>query len=175
MAVSWLLDDGVIDILARCPGAIRDALRQEDLAIAEATAGDGSEERQRLIEEARVKTLRVEVESPAENLLYGHFRSRSEYQRGSTVNFAEHQAFALLLTEEKNRIFVTFDKGAAYLALLELGPGRVAHPFDLFFYLEQKRRLEPGAFGELLDKSRKKEQLGPPWRLQATPLSRFPD
>lgn len=166
MALSWLLDDGVIDLLARCPGAIRDALRQEDLAIAEATATDGSEERRQFFQEAHVKTLRIEMESVAEKLLYGHFRSRSEYQRGTVVNFAEHQAFALLLTEEQNRTFVTFDKGAAYLALLELGPGRVAHPVDLFWHLEQEQRLKPGAFGDLLEKSRKKEQLGPPWRLQ---------
>lgn len=168
MALSWLIDDGVIDLLARCPEALRVTLRQEDLAIAEATAADVSEERQRLLAEAQVKTLRVDVESPAENLLYGHFRRRSEYQRGSTVNFAEHQALALLLTEETSRIFVTFDKGAAYLALLELGPGRVAHPFDLFFYLEQERLLPPGVLEDLLDKSRKKEQLGPPWRWHAS-------
>ena len=125
---------------------------------------DCQEERRRFISAEIVQVLEVNAESPAEELLYGYFRSRSEYRKGSTINFAEHQALALLMTSEPNRVFVTFDKGAAYLALMELGAGRVVHPFDLWQQLNHRNRLAPGAFADLVEKSRRKEQLGPPWR-----------
>jgi hypothetical protein len=73
------------------------------------------------------------------------------------------------LTQLPEAVFVTMDKGAAFVALAELGPARVATPFDVWSWLreqslisaEQRRALDNAT----VDKDRGQRKKGPALRI----------
>ncbi|MCB9740352.1 MAG: hypothetical protein H6747_13910 [Deltaproteobacteria bacterium] len=57
-------------------------------------------------------------------------------------NLGEDASIALAATLEREAIFVTRDKVAAFVALAELGPGRVSTPFDVWVDLQQHGMID---------------------------------
>jgi hypothetical protein len=73
-------------------------------------------------------------------MVYSHLRPQSA---SSTQDLGEHVTIAHLAIQATDGVFVTCDKGAAYLALSELGRGRVASPFDLWQWMGQQQLISP--------------------------------
>lgn len=72
------------------------------------------------------------------------------------------------MTHPDEVVFVAADKGAAYLALPELGRGAAAHPTELWLHLRDQGHIDRTAFDQLCDKTRKREQGRIPRRCQTT-------
>ncbi|MEZ4474384.1 MAG: hypothetical protein R3F60_27080 [bacterium] len=66
-----------------------------------------------------------------------------------SLNRGEAELIALAATTLPDGCFVTLDKKASYTALVELGPGRVASPFDFFHALIQVHGLHAEAWPAL--------------------------
>jgi hypothetical protein len=133
----WLLDDGPFGILAQefdpgwsWPPSVIHLVGE----VARAASRDRSGRRQALLSLASAGALCVEVHhvlagTPAADDLYTHLRPSSA---AATHDLGEHVSIAFCAIERPDAIFVTQDKAAAYLALAELGPGRVSTPFDFW-------------------------------------------
>ncbi|HEY4159822.1 MAG TPA: hypothetical protein VGM29_17045 [Polyangiaceae bacterium] len=136
----WLLDDGPFGQLARefqpkwdWPAA---TLGVVDV-VAQAAAKDKSGRRAKLLgmttpNGGAVSVLGLLADSAAADLLFDYFRPNASF---ATKDWGEHASIAYCVADDRDAIFVTCDRGAAYLALAELGPGRVASPFDLWHWL----------------------------------------
>ncbi|MCA9559700.1 MAG: hypothetical protein H6704_30530 [Myxococcales bacterium] len=73
--------------------------------------------------------------SAAERLYSTYLRPS---QTDATKHQGEDQSIALCATALTDAVFVTCDRQAALVALAELGPGRVATPFDVWADLERR-------------------------------------
>jgi hypothetical protein len=76
--------------------------------------------------------------TPAAEILLNYLR-RSETH--ATRDLGEDESIAYCMTDGPETVFVTLDKQAAFTALAELGPGRVATPFDLWAWLVEQRLI----------------------------------
>lgn len=150
----WLLDDGPLGHLARSfdPAWVWPAYT---LFVMEEVAAqafkDKTGRRQRLLEarngvDPLIGVDRIDVGSPADEFLFGYLRPEAV---SSTKNRGEHAAIAFCARQNPESIFVTMDKGAAYLALAELGPGRVSTPFDVWMDLRSRGIMPDAAYEEL--------------------------
>ncbi len=81
---------------------------------------------------------------------------------GGDKNRGENELIALCLTRLPEALFVSRDKAATYGALVELGPGRVASPFDCWHDLIEHHGLPASAWPELC---KVVQGFGPPPRL----------
>jgi hypothetical protein len=85
------------------------------------------------------------------------------------ADLAEHEAIAVCATERRDLIFVCQDRRAIGLALDELGPGRVATPYDLWEDLRRRQLFDQGGFEALCKSTRialNQRPALPPWRLR---------
>jgi len=175
MVGGWLLDDGPFGVLARevpagqltsipagtflLARATADAASQDQLglrpAALRAVAGDGS---------PVFRVVDVTVNSVAGAILYRHLRSN--YQ--GTADLGEHEAIAWLLAEASAVQLVTSDKLAAFLALSELGPGRVCHPYDVWYGLHDGGYVDTEVLARLVARSGKQDPSipSPPYRFR---------
>ena len=97
------------------------------------------------------------------NVLHNHLRPTTSRP---TANLAEHQAIAWIISERRDGIFVTEDKKAAFLALAELGCGRVAHSHDLWLYLRDEGIINPLQFANLCKATCRTDRSDIPLRCQ---------
>lgn len=91
----------------------------------------------------------------------------TEYRKGAQTdaNRGEHEAIALCTTALTRTVFVAGDKLACWLALLELGSGRVATPYELWDDLKARRILTEDLWDKLCERTRKGQQnTARPWR-----------
>ena len=137
---TWLIDDGPFGLLARVldhrwdwPASTLHMAR----AVADGGARDKSGRRQQLLSRQNsgqpwIRVHGIQPGTPAAGMLYNHLR-HNRYQ--STEHLGEHASIALAATTLPTAVFVTMDKGAAFLALAELGRDRVATPYELWNWL----------------------------------------
>jgi len=85
----------------------------------------------------------------------------------ATRNLGEDETIAFCATVDTETIFVTADRTAAFVALSELGRGRVATPFDLWVHLRDTELISPDVFDSLCERTAKQLNVlpGKPWRL----------
>jgi len=168
MTPAWILDDGPFDLLSRFV-SMEDlpAWPQGRLFVAERTAEDAgrSSVRKALLttNPTPFQVFRIMTDTPAFHTAHNHLR-RTESR--PTANLAEHQAIAWIIHERPDAVFVTGDKKAAFLALAELGCGRVAHTYDLWLHLRDERLLDQNQFRNLCEDTRKTDQTAIPLRCQ---------
>lgn len=140
--ISWIIDDGPLGLLARHVG-VDGFLRQDKLTllIAEQTALDSNRHnvRRAFVQDCvLLKTFTFDLFHPASAILYEHF---GQAEGPETKDLAERQALAWAMTEATDAIFVSLDKRACAEALAELGHGRVAHPYGLWWELHHHRYI----------------------------------
>jgi hypothetical protein len=121
--------------------------------VAHAAVGDKSGRRQAMLAHScadgpLVRVHDIVVGSVAEDFLYSHMRPDGSR---ATKDLGEHASVALAATTLFDAVFVTMDKGAAYLALSELGVGRVASPFDYWHWLLQSGLIHNDVFTSLCE------------------------
>ncbi len=152
----WVLDDGPFGCLAQVVGHAwrppRGHLHLSEYVAARAGT-DKSGRRQRLLAvttsgEPSLIVHPVVDGSDVSKMIYGHLRRTLS---GTDRHLGEDESIALLALELTDAVFVTMDKGATYQALAELGPGRVASPFDLWDDLRAESCIAPGEFDRLCD------------------------
>src|SRR5262249_45089007 len=90
----------------------------------------------------------------AQSVLYGHLRTRAAT---ADKDIGEDVSIAVCATELPEAVFVTMDKRAAYVALSELGRGRVAAPFELWDELERSGLLTLETYKNLCEKTAKRD------------------
>lgn len=133
----WVLDDGPFGSLAKhynrvwsWPARFLHTVAE----VASAASLDRSGRRNSLLDMQHSGQPVIEVHSimagsKAANFLFEYLRPRAA---SATKNLGEDAAIAYCVTERTDACLVTDDKHAAFLALAELGRGRVATPFDLW-------------------------------------------
>ncbi len=160
---AWVLDDGPFGDLAlqfdRGWTWPADAIHIVHEVALRADV-DKSGRRQKLLEMKNagspcVRVHRLLVPSPAADMLYDLRPDESDTDKDR----GEHASIALCAIEQKEAAFVTNDKRAAYLALCELGPSRVASPFDLWLHLRGQGLITTNQFGALCERSKKSASL----------------
>lgn len=173
----WIVDDGPVNDLASVidPATVS-TWPAGELLVAEATdrAGDQSLPRRALLD-ARAdgrrvfEPLGVPMNSPAAEVLFAHLRVGP--RSAQSGNLAEDQAIALAITTHHDAMLVLREKRAALTALAELGPGRVAHAFDLWIYLRDHARITQTDFDRLCQATKAADQglPGIPWRIKKSP------
>ncbi|HZL16785.1 MAG TPA: hypothetical protein VFG23_03450 [Polyangia bacterium] len=171
--MNWLVDDGPLGLLAlefdpawRWPASTLHVVEE----VAAGAASDRSTRRTQLLQlkgadRPSVVVHAVAADSAAGEMLYRHLRPKGV---ASTKNIGEDVAIAFAATMDSEAVFVTMDKAAAYAALAELGPGRVASPFDLWAHLLDAGHVSKAQYDRLLDRTWKGRGLpGVPWRFSA--------
>jgi hypothetical protein len=135
----WLLDDGPFGLLAQVydptwawPANTLHVVHD----VAKAAKLDQSGRRQKLLTmgapNLSVRVHRPTAYSAASTYFLKYLRPRAADAR---KNMGEDVAIALAATDEPSLVFVLRDGGAALVALAELGPGRVATPFECWHEL----------------------------------------
>lgn len=114
-------------------------------------------------DESSVQVHVVQTDSKAGEILYGHLRPKAA---ATTKNIGEDVAIAFAAVMDPDAVFVTMDRAAAYVALAELGPGRLALPFDLWAYLLGQNYISSGQHDRLVERTWKGGLPGVPWRLR---------
>jgi hypothetical protein len=149
----FVLDDGPIGVLAMVnPGWQWPAntLHVVD-EVAAAAARDRSRRRQTLfaMESGGAPCIRVHpilTTSVAADHLFNHLRTRAS---NASRDLGEDASIAYCMGEDPEAVFVAMDKRAAYVALAELGTGRVASPFDCWAWLRDRGHITLGDFEAL--------------------------
>lgn len=144
--MKWVLDDGPLGVLAQHfdpgwlwpPGAL-----EVVESVARGASQDRSGRRERLLAltnggQLAVPVRAISLESRAAALVFEYLRSDETNARR---DFGEDESIAYCMTEATDRVFVTMDKGAAVIALGELGGARVATAFDLWFWMAEQRMI----------------------------------
>lgn len=168
----WILDDGPLDVLARHAELIdRERWPKGTFLVADTTAAAAADDHRRraLLQEkdaGLVSVFSIAPKGEAADIVHRHLRDRGT---SPTANLAEHQCIAYALTAAPNAIFVTQDKRAAFLALYELGPGRVVHSMDLWRHLERDKLVDTEGFTRLVNYTVHADQSlpGAPWRFRS--------
>ncbi|HQY64644.1 MAG TPA: hypothetical protein PK141_24765 [Polyangiaceae bacterium] len=159
--MTWLVDDGPLGLLARTwgpswswPESAITVVRE----VADGAASDKSGRRTKLLAMCAPSSLpSVAVHDcgyEAAAVLYGHLRPIASQ---ATRDLGEDASIAAALTEVRDAVFVTMDKRAAYIALAELGSGRVATPFDLWDHLERAGLVSLAEYRALADLTTKQD------------------
>ncbi len=154
----WILDDGPLGLLARRynPAWSWPSRSLHTLAeVASAAPLDKSGRRNSLLGmnqsgEPVIEVHSIMAGSPAARFLFEYLRPRAS---GATKNLGEDAAISYCAFERTDACFVTMDKGAAFLALAELGTGRVATPFDLWHDLLTQELVSSAEFSSLARRS----------------------
>ena len=152
-ATRWLVDAGPLTTLAsqlrpewHWPAG---ALAVTALVEREARRGPGATgpptPRERLLDRATdgrpwITVHRVAVPSPA-GQAFARLSQRLDPGEAESIAWCAH--------ESTDAVFVTQDKTAAFVALAELGLGRVALPFDLWCALRDAGLIDREAFDRL--------------------------
>jgi hypothetical protein len=152
----WVLDDGPFGTLAKHynAGWSWPARSLHTVAeVASAAPRDQSGRRNSLLAmsqsgEPVIEVHSIMVGSEAARFLFEYLRPHAPR---ATKNLGEDAAIAYCAVERKDACFVTMDKGASFLALAELGSGRVATPFDLWDDLLSKGLIDPAEFLRLCE------------------------
>jgi len=84
--------------------------------------------------------------SDAATTLWTHLRASSTL---ASRDLGEDESIALLIHELKDLVFVVLDRKAAMVALAELGPSRVASPFDYWDWLRAEGMVDETTFDKL--------------------------
>lgn len=169
---TWVVDDGPLGHLAQAfdpswswPAATLDVLD----AVVRGAPNDKSGRRMQLLamggtDSPVIVQHAVVVGSQAETYMVSQLRA---YATRATADLGEHESIAWMLHEgPADSVFVTLDKGAAYLALVELGRSRVASPFDLWDDLEKQSLITRKEFEALCRRVEKGSNLAAPPRLR---------
>jgi len=153
----WIIDDGPLDNLAR-------TLQASDIShwprstfyVANATHEKASGWRHALLSarDSPFHVFAIHMGTTASATLYGHLRAAVRDDK----HLAEHEAIAWALHHDDEVIFVAHDKGAAFLALAELGRGRAAHPTELWLWLRDQGHVTPAQFDMLCEQTRRGDQ-----------------
>lgn len=171
----WVLDDGPFGELAfqfdaawawpaSCLHVVGEVAKLADL--------DRSQRRRRLLDMSSggtpsIEVHQIQVGSPASDMLYTHLRRDSV---DATENLGEHASIAFCARVAPEAVFVPADKKAAFLALAELGPGRVVTPFDLWAHLHRSGFITRAQFTVLCERTVKGGALpGVPLRFVPRP------
>jgi hypothetical protein len=167
----WVLDDGPFGILAKhynpswsWPARSLHIVEE----VASAAPQDKSGRRQKLLAMRQsdgpvIEIHKIMTGSAAANYLFQYLRPSAS---SATKNLGEDASIAYCAIEQTDGAFVTTDKGAAFVALAELGMGRVAAPFDLWKELLSRKLVSKAEFSDLCDWVRKSFNLpGIPRRL----------
>lgn len=106
----------------------------------------------------------VMSDTPAFGYLFTELRPHAA---SADKDLVEHISIAACAHDLPDAVFVAEDKGAAFLALSELGPGRVATPFDLWDDLLQRSVIAVNDFQRLCAATERSMQpLRTPLRLR---------
>lgn len=168
----WVLDDGPLGSLAKHYSAAWSwsaRLLHTVAEVASAASLDRSSRRKSLLAmqqsgEPVIEVHSIMVGSETAEFLFGYLRPNAP---SATKNLGEDAAIAYCAIERKDACFVTMDKGATFLALAELGRGRVATPFDLWDDLLLKGLISPNEFSSLCETVHKSLGLpGVPQRIR---------
>lgn len=150
-APAWIVDDGPLDTLAAVvTHAVFAGWPRGRYFLADATARAATGRRLPFAA-APCEVFSITMGTPAWNLLY-----TLRLPSAGTADLAEHEAIAWALLERPDAVFVTSDKGAAALALAELGRGRVAHTFDLWLHLLEERLVSAIEFQQLCESTQRR-------------------
>ncbi len=158
----WLLDDGPFGVLSRFvdhswqwPASTLHIMRE----VAQGAPYDKTGRRQRLMELRDASGLAgIQIhdgDDRAGAVLYGHLRPSGA---AASKDIGEDASIAFCIAQEPNAIFVTMDKRSAYVALAELGPGRVATPFDVWIWLENNSLITCSQRDDLMRATAKGDQ-----------------
>ncbi|HEU4539439.1 MAG TPA: hypothetical protein VFS00_35210 [Polyangiaceae bacterium] len=158
----WLLDDGPFWVLSRFfdpawawPEGLMAVVRE----VADAAKRDKTGRREALLAMRAPSggpSVAVHDGGPAANaMLWEHLRPRAAE---ATKNLGEDVSIAVCATELPSAVFVAMDKRSVYVALAELGRGRVASPFDLWASLEQAGHISDAVFQGLCETTCKQDQ-----------------
>ena len=162
----WVLDDGPFGALARIfdptwqwPPATLHLVRE----VASGAKFDKSGRRQKLLAMTSGGSLCFAVHdilegTPAASMLFEYLRLSST---NATRDLGGDASIAFCAMEWTDAIFVTQDKGAALVALAELGMGRVATPFDLWHELAGRGLISRDQFQLLCESTRKSDSAWP--------------
>lgn len=168
----WVLDDGPFGTLAKHYSAAWSWPARSLHTVAEVASAaslDQSGRRNTLLAMSQSGEPVIEVHSimagsVAASFLFEYLRPHAS---SATKNLGEDAAIAYCAIERTDACFVTMDKGATFLALAELGSGRVATPFDLWDDLVSKGLISPAEFSSLCELVRKSLGLpGVPQRIR---------
>jgi hypothetical protein len=168
----WVLDEGPLGILARHYNRAWTWTGRTLHTVAEVASAaplDKSGRRKSLLAmqhggEPVIEVHSIMAGSPAAIFLFEYLRPNAS---SATKDLGEHAAISYCAIERTDACFVTMDKGAAFLALAELGTGRVATPFDLWDDLLAARLLSSDEFFKLCDAVHKSVGLpGVPQRIR---------
>jgi hypothetical protein len=167
----WVLDDGPLGVLAQnynsawsWPGRSLHTVAE----VASAASKDKSGRRESLFamqhgDDPVIEVHSIMARSSAARFLFDYLRPKAT---SATKNLGEDAAIAFCAVEDSDAIFVTMDKGAAFLALAELGMERVATPFDVWRDLLSRRLISHAEFSSLCEAVRKSVGLpGIPQRI----------
>ncbi len=169
----WLLDDKPFDLLAKEFDAgwawPASTLHVMD-AVARAASRDHSGRRARLLGlstaagEPCVEQHAIIVGTPAAEHLFTHLRA---HQRHAEKSLADDEAIAWCRVHREFD-FVSMDKKAMYLALSELGPGRVYAPFDVWIDLAARGLITIEQAERLCERTAKESDpnVPPPPRIE---------
>jgi hypothetical protein len=154
----WLLDDGPIGVLA-VVNAHHWSWPADTLHVVEevkaGAANDRSKRRQALFAmenggEPCIRVHAIPTTSVAADHLFNHLRTRTE---NASRDLGEDASIAYCMGEDPLAVFVAMDKRAAYVALAELGPGRVASVFDCWASLRDDGLITAADFDALSNRA----------------------
>lgn len=171
--IRWLIDDGPFGELARIfqpnwawPAGTLHVVEE----VSAAASQDKSGRRAKLLamkDATGANSILVHplvVGGPASKMLFDYLRPVAPSAR---KNLGEDASIAYAAREDTDAVFVAADKGACFLALGELGRGRVASPFELWDDLERRGLVTAAQLRILCDRSQKLSALpGIPDRLR---------
>lgn len=162
---TWIVDDGPLGDLATVFDASwswpADTLHVVE-TVARGAAKDKSGRRGRLLSMKDAKGVGciiihpVAVDTEAGKMIYGHLRKNASI---SDEHLGEHESIAYCAHDDRSAIFVAADKLACFLALAELGPSRVASPFDLWWDLKARGLITKEVFDRLSQRTAKTSGL----------------
>jgi hypothetical protein len=152
----WLLDDGPFGLLAKnlnpswnWPASCLHIVKEVALAAQEDRSGRrtswlGLRQGSRSV----IEVHPIMAGTAAAKFLFEYLRPNAP---GATKNLGEDASIAFCAKEQSDAVFVTMDKGAAFVALAELGPTRVASPLDLWRELFAEGLIDESQFSNLCD------------------------
>jgi len=114
-----------VDVVAGAAGQDRSGRRQQLLGM---TSGG----------HPCIEVVSIPAGSDVERMVFTYLRPQYTH---ATRDLGEDVTIAHLALGDQDGVFVTCDKGAGYLAICELGPGRVASPFDVWTWLADERLI----------------------------------
>ncbi len=168
----WVLDAGVVglvanvfDPLAGWPPGRFEVLEAVHL---EAYGRDGGRRAALLDAESGTGPVVCKRRLEAGTAAFDYYWKRLRpARRDQTRDAGEDESIAWCLHEARLAVFVSLDKHATYLALAELGPGRISTPFDLFAELHAEELITADQRDQAWNRTATLGRCGVPHRLVA--------